>query len=110
VTCRRSASSRLEERPRAESVGKVTAGTADAGRPVSGWYARFSVTIANGRLKSAVGGGNWQGAGVTQDVKTRAADALEAAYARALRGLIERESPGPWSDGLERRLKTVEAW
>ena len=66
------------------------------------------MTVPNGQLKSAIGGGNWEGAGVTPDVKTTAADALLIAHARVLRGLIEREPPGNWRDSLERVLKTVE--
>lgn len=98
----------LQERHRAEIVGEVTAGAANAGRPYR-VNARFSVTIPNGQVKSAVGGGNWEGAGVTPDVKTSAADALKVAHTRALRGLIDRELPGPWRDALERALKTAEA-
>ena len=98
----------LQERRRAEIIGEVTAGAANAGRPYR-INARFSVTIPNGQVRSAVGGGNWEGAGVTPDVKTCAADALNVAHARALRGLIDRELPGPWRDTLERALKGVEA-
>jgi C-terminal processing protease CtpA/Prc len=98
----------LQERRRAEIVGEVTAGAANAGRPYR-INARFSVTIPNGQVKSAVSGGNWEGAGVSPDVKAAAADALKVAHARALRGLIDRELPGPWRDTLERALKTVES-
>jgi retinol-binding protein 3 len=52
----------LQERHRAEIVGEVTAGAANAGRPYR-INARFSVTIPNGQVKSAVSGGNWEGAG-----------------------------------------------
>lgn len=97
----------LQERHRAEVVGEVTAGAANAGRPYR-VNARFSVTIPNGQVKSAVGGGNWEGAGVAPDVKTPAADALRVAHARALRGLIDRETAGPWKDTLERVLRSVE--
>jgi hypothetical protein len=55
-----------------------------------------------------VGGGNWEAAGVTPEVKTTAAEALSVAHARALRGLIDRELPGPRPTALERVLKTVE--
>jgi hypothetical protein len=97
----------LQERRRAEIIGEVTAGAANAGRPYR-VNARFSVTVPNGQVKSAVGGENWEGPGVTPDVKTAAADALKMAHARALRGLIDRELPGPWRDTLERALKDVE--
>ncbi len=74
----------LQERHRAEVVGELTAGAANAGRPYR-INARFSVTVPNGQIKSAVSGGNWEGTGVTPDVKVPAADALAVAQARAQR-------------------------
>ena len=74
----------LQERHRAEVVGEVTAGAANAGRPYR-VNARFSVTVPNGQIRSAVSGGNWEGTGVTPDVKAAAADALMVAHARAQR-------------------------
>lgn len=98
----------LQERHRAEVVGETTAGAANAGRPYP-VNDRFSVTVPNGRVKSAIGGGNWEGAGVTPDVKTTAPEAFPVAYARALRLLVEREPPGAWHNVLERALQNVEA-
>ena len=97
----------LQERHRAEIIGEVTAGAANAGRAYR-VNARVSVRLPAGPVKSAVSGGNWEGAGVTPDVKAPAADALNVAHARALRGLIDRELPGPWRDTLERALRSVE--
>lgn len=96
----------MQERHRAEIIGEVTAGAANAGRPYR-INARFSVTIPIGQVKSALGGGNWEGLGVTPDVKTTAADALKVAHARALRVLIDREMPGPWRETLERALNNA---
>jgi hypothetical protein len=45
---------------------------------------------------------------LTPDVTIGAEDALKVAHARALRGLIDRELPGPWRDALERARKSVE--
>lgn len=76
----------LQERHRAEIVGEVTAGAANPGKA----YAvndRFRVNVPNGRIKSAIGGGNWEGAGVTPDVRVPAADALQTAHDRILRTL-----------------------
>ena len=98
----------LQERHRAEIVGEVTAGAANAGRAYR-VNPRFSVTVPNGQVKSAIGGGSWEGAGVTPDVKTTASEALTVAHARALRGLIDRELPGAWRDALQRALKAVES-
>lgn len=76
----------LQERRRAEIVGEVTAGAANPGRsyPVN---ERFSVNVPNGRVKSAISGGNWEGTGVTPDVKAPAAEALQIAHDRILRTL-----------------------
>jgi Peptidase family S41/N-terminal domain of Peptidase_S41 in eukaryotic IRBP len=76
----------LQERHRAEIVGEVTAGAANPGTtyPVND---RFRVNVPNGRIKSAIGGGNWEGTGVTPDLKVPAADALQTAHDRLLRTL-----------------------
>ena len=76
----------LQERRRAEIVGEVTAGAANPGTtyPVND---RFRVNVPNGRIRSAIGGGNWEGAGVTPDVKVPAAEALQTAHDRLLRAL-----------------------
>jgi nucleoside 2-deoxyribosyltransferase len=78
----------LQERKRAEVIGERTAGAANPGRPyrVNAW---FEVTVPNGQVRSALSGGNWEGRGVTPDLEVAAADALEAAHARALKRLSE---------------------
>jgi C-terminal processing protease CtpA/Prc len=97
----------LQERHRAEIVGETTAGAANPGRPYP-VNDRFSVTVPNGRLRSAISGRNWEGAGVTPDVKAPSASALQVAHARALRTLIDRAPAGPWRDALQRALGRVE--
>jgi C-terminal processing protease CtpA/Prc len=79
----------LQERHRAEVIGETTAGAANPGRPYP-MNSRFEVTVPNGRVRSAVGGGNWEGVGVTPDVKTPALEALGVAQARAMRRLAEK--------------------
>jgi len=76
----------LQERHRAEIVGEVTAGAANPGRsyPVND---RFSVTVPNGRVKSAASGGNWEGTGVTPDVRASADQSLAVVHERILRRL-----------------------
>jgi C-terminal processing protease CtpA/Prc len=76
----------LQERRRAEIVGEVTAGAANPGTtyPVND---RFRVNVPNGASRAPVGGGNWEGTGVTPDVKVPAADALQTAHDRLLRTL-----------------------
>ena len=72
----------LQERGRAEVVGERTAGAANPGRPYR-VNELFEVTVPNGKVRSAVGGGNWEGRGVTPDIEVAAADALRVAHARA---------------------------
>jgi len=93
----------LQERHCAEVVGETTAGAANPGKSCS-VNDRFSVTVPNGRVRSAIGGGNWEGTGVAPNVTTTAAQALQVAYARAIRTLIARQPAGPWRDALEQLL------
>jgi C-terminal processing protease CtpA/Prc len=93
----------LQERRRAEVVGETTAGAANPGKPYP-VNDRFSVTVPNGRVRSAIGGGNWEGTGVAPDVTTTAAEALQVAYARAIRRLIAHEPPGPKREALRQLL------
>jgi C-terminal processing protease CtpA/Prc len=93
----------LQELHRAEIVGETTAGAANPGKPYP-VNDRFSVTVPNGRVRSAIGGGNWEGTGVTPDVPTTAEEALRVAYARVIRRLIAHEPPGPRRDALQQLL------
>lgn len=97
----------LQDRGRAAVVGERTAGAANPGR---GYVVnvRFSVTVPNGRVRAAVGGGNWEGSGVTPDVSVTAADALRVAQVAALRQLLKQTPAGEWRDLLERRLKSLD--
>jgi Arc/MetJ family transcription regulator len=97
----------LQERRRAEVVGEKTAGAANPGRPYP-LNAHFSVTVPNGRVRTALSGRNWEGAGVAPDVAAPAADALWVAHTRALRVLLERAPQGPWYDLLQQHLKGLE--
>jgi C-terminal processing protease CtpA/Prc len=96
----------LQERGRAEVVGETTAGAANPGRvyPIN---AHFEVTIPNGKVRSAVRGTNWEGAGVIPDVRVAADDALRVAHVHALERLIPQTKAGRWRDTLERHLKAL---
>lgn len=96
----------LQERGRAEIVGEVTAGAANPGRPYP-VNERFAVTVPNGRVRSAVRKGNWEGDGVVPDVTAPAADARNIAYARLLDKLIASEPPGAWRDTLESARRSI---
>jgi hypothetical protein len=91
----------LQERGRAEVVGETTAGAANPGGPYR-VNAHFEVTVPNGKVRTAVRGTNWEGAGVVPDVKFAADKALHAAHLRALDRLIEQTTVGKWRDELKR--------
>jgi C-terminal processing protease CtpA/Prc len=78
----------LQERHRAEVMGKVTAGAANPGQPYR-VNDLFDVIVPNGRVRSAVGGGNPEGKGVTPDVASPAGDALDVALTQARNKLTE---------------------
>jgi C-terminal processing protease CtpA/Prc len=94
----------LQERGRAEIIGETTAGAANPGRPYPAGD-HFEVTIPNGQVRTSIKGTNWEGDGVSPDVKVDAADALHVAHVRALRQLIEHTEPGEWRETLERHVK-----
>ena len=97
----------LQERKRAQVIGERTAGAANPGRPYR-VNPLFEVTVPNGRVRSAVTGKNWEGAGVTPDVDVPAPEALHAAHVRALRELLARAPAGAWHDALQRQLQMLQ--
>lgn len=96
----------LQERRRAEIVGERTAGAANPGRPYR-VSELFEVTVPNGKVRSAVGGGNWEGRGVTPDIEVAADAAIRVAHSRALKSLIEG-AEGEWRGRLEQILRSLE--
>ena len=96
----------LQERGRAEVVGETTAGAANPGRPYP-INERLQVTVPNGKVRSAVKRGNWEGTGVIPDVKAPAIKALAVAHTRALSKLIEAAPVGPWRARLEAEFKAI---
>ncbi len=97
----------LQERRRAEVVGERTAGAANPGRPYP-VNSRLEVTVPNGRVRTAIAGGNWEGRGVVPDVSVPASDALRTAQVRALGRLIELAPAGAWQSTLKRRLDALQ--
>jgi hypothetical protein len=77
----------LQERKRAVVIGEVTAGAANPGRPYPAGEL-FEITVPNGRVVSSIGRANWEGRGVTPDVRVTAAEAFQAAHLRALDDVI----------------------
>ena len=69
--------------------------------------AYFKVTVPNGRVRSAVARGNWEGKGVVPDVDVTAVDALRTAHVLAVTRLAEAASDD-WRAQLEAVRKTLE--
>lgn len=74
---------------RATLVGETTGGGA---HPVNMYQidAHFEISIPFARAVNPVTGGNWEVTGVTPDIQVPAADALNTAYALALRAVLDR--------------------
>ena len=67
----------LQELKRAVVIGEVTAGAANPGRPYPAGEL-FEITVPNGRVLSSIGRANWEGRGVTPDVRVPAAEAFRS--------------------------------
>jgi len=75
-------------------VGAVTAGGANPGG-IFRLNENFAAFIATGRAINPVTHTNWEGVGVKPDSATTPGEALRAAYAMALRGLLVQASADP---------------
>jgi hypothetical protein len=82
----------LQERKRAVVIGEVTAGAANPGRSYPAGT-MFEITVPNGRVVTAITKRNWEGSGVTPDVRVPAADAFRVAHLRAIDDLLATASP-----------------
>ncbi len=97
----------LQERHRAEVIGETTAGAANPGKPYP-VNTRFEATVPNGKVQSAIRHGNWEGVGVTPDVKTSASAALRVAHLHALRKLIDGVPVGDWRNKMESEIRSLD--
>lgn len=68
----------MQQSKRATIVGETTAGAANPGRPYP-LPNGLEITVPTGKVRSLVGGTNWEGTGVTPDLRTSANEALDAA-------------------------------
>ncbi len=98
----------LQERHRAEIIGETTVGAANPGRPYP-INAQFSVILPNSRIRTAVRGANWEGAGVIPDTPVSASGALHVAQDHALRRLLALTPKGARHDELDQELRKIEA-
>jgi hypothetical protein len=97
----------LHAQERARVVGETTGGGANQGGalPVG---AGFVAYFATGRAINPVTKTNWDGVGIKPDLLVRAPQALDAAYAQALRAILKSAADTDDRKALERLLATLE--
>lgn len=91
----------LQDLKRAVTIGEVTAGAANPGRPYP-INDTFEIQVPNGQLLTSASHRNWEGRGVIPDIPAAAKDALRIAHLKAIDDLIADMLPGPKRDGLAR--------
>jgi len=91
----------LQHLKRALVVGETTGGGAHSSRGPQRLTQSFTAIIPVGRSISPITKTNWEGTGVTPDIKTLADAALGEAHLHALRSLLEKETDRQWKQGLQ---------
>src|SRR6185503_8686590 len=91
----------LKNLKRALVVGETTSGGAHSSRGPQRLTPSFTAIIPAGRSVSPITGTNWEGTGVTPDIKTSADASLGVAHLHALRSLMERETDPGWKQTLQ---------
>ena len=91
----------LQNLKRALVVGETTSGGAHSSRGPQRLTQSFTAIIPAGRSISPITKTNWEGTGVTPDIKTTADAALGVAHLHALRSLLEREADRQWKQTLQ---------
>ncbi len=97
----------LKNAGRATLIGETTAGAAHAGSPKR-LTEHFMMFVPTGRPVSPVTHTDWEGVGVTPDVKTPAAKALKVAQVAALKSIIAAEADVIWREKLQRTVRELE--
>lgn len=92
----------LQNLKRALVVGETTGGGAHSSRGPQRLTPSFTAIIPAGRAISPITKTNWEGTGVTPDIKTSADAALSVAHLHALRSLLEKETDPLWTQSLQR--------
>jgi hypothetical protein len=91
----------LQNLKRALVVGETTGGGAHSSRGPQRLTPSFTAIIPVGRSVSSITKTNWEGAGVTPDIKTSADASLGVAHLHALRSLLEKETDRQWKQTLQ---------
>lgn len=98
----------LQDHQRAIIIGEPTAGAANPGRsyPIND---QFEVVVPNGQLLSSISRKNWEGSGVTPDIRVEATDALRIGHLQVIQVLLKASLPGPKRDELSAVAKSLDA-
>jgi hypothetical protein len=91
----------LQSLKRAVVVGETTGGGAHSGRGLQRLTQSFTAFIPVGRSLSPITKTNWEGTGVTPDIKTSAEASLGVAHLHAVRTLLEKETDSQWKQTLQ---------
>ena len=91
----------LQNLKRALVVGETTGGGAHSSRGPQRLTQSFTAIVPAGRSISPITKTNWEGTGVTPDIKTPADAALGVAHLHALRSLLEKETDRQWKQTLQ---------
>ncbi len=99
----------LKNLKRATIVGETTGGGAHPGDdfPIT---PHFGVWVPTGRAVNPITGTNWEGTGVAPDIRVPADEALDVAYAAALRHVVEHadeSAKGPRRAVVEEARRTL---
>src|SRR5436190_6353111 len=91
----------LQNLKRALVVGETTGGGAHSSRGPQRLTPSFTAIIPVGRSISPITKTNWEGTGVTPDIKTSADASLSVAHLHALRSILEKETDRQWKQVLQ---------
>ena len=91
----------LQNLKRALVVGETTGGGAHSSRGPQRLTPSFTAIIPVGRSISPITKTNWEGTGVTPDIRTSADASLGVAHLHALRSLLEKETDRQWKQTLQ---------
>jgi C-terminal processing protease CtpA/Prc len=91
----------LQNLKRALVVGETTGGGAHSSRGPQRLTPSFTAIIPVGRSVSPITKTNWEGTGVTPDIKTSADSSLSVAHLHALKTLLQKETDPQWKQTLQ---------
>jgi hypothetical protein len=97
----------LQNLKRALVVGETTGGGAHSSRGPQRLTQSFTAIIPVGRSVSPITKTNWEGIGVTPDIKTSADASLSVAHLHALKAILETETDPQWKQTLQQIVEDL---